>query len=287
MDTHTSSAPTSKAVTIALVQSKPLLLDTEQNAERAIDLISGVDADIFIFPELFLSGYTFKDISEVKKAALRLDDDPVLSRFLRLTKERNIGICGGYAEESNGRYYNSSFFLGYGEVISNYRKTHLFFHEKDFFSPGDTGFSVFEYHGVCFGMMICFDWAFPESARTLALRGAQVILHPANLVLPYCQQAMFARALENRVYIVTTNRVGREINGEFDNTFTGGSQVVSPTGEYLITFGETEEAVSTVTIDPRAADDKNITEKNHIFDDRRPEMYELSLIHISEPTRPY
>jgi len=270
MSAHASS----EKATIALVQFEPAFLDLEHNIERAISLITGVDADVFVFPELFLSGYTFADMSEVSGAAHRLKDDPMISRLTALSKEKNIGICGGYVEESGGRLYNSSFFLGDGEVISNYRKTHLFADEKDFFTPGDTGFSVFEYRGVRCGMMICFDWVFPESARTLALRGAQVILHPTNLVLPYCQRAMFARALENRVYIVTANRIGREINGDYDNTFTGGSQVVTPKGEYLITLNETEESVATVTIDPRTADDKHITGKNHIFDDRRPDLYE-------------
>lgn len=264
----------SKKTTIALVQCEPAFLDRKNNIDRAISLMSGVDADVFVLPELFISGYTFADMSEVSVAAHRLEDDPMISRLTSLSKKRNIGICGGYVEESGGRFYNSSFFLGDGEVISNYRKTHLFADEKDFFTPGDTGFSIFEYRGVRCGMMICFDWVFPESARTLALRGAQVILHPANLVLPYCQRAIFARALENRVFIVTVNRIGREINGDFDNTFTGASQVVSPKGEYLVTLGETDETVETVTIDPQAADDKNITGKNHIFDDRRPEMYE-------------
>jgi len=270
MDSHASSDKT----TIALVQCEPVFLDLEHNIERAISLITGVDADIFVFPELFLSGYTFAGMSEVSKSSHTLEDDPMLSRLIILSRKRNIGICGGYVEESHGRFYNSSFFMGDGEIVSNYRKTHLFADEKIFFTPGDTGFSVFEYHGTLYGMMICFDWVFPESARTLALRGAQVILHPANLVLPYCQRAMFARALENRVYIVTVNRIGREINGDFDNTFTGASQVVSPKGEYLVTLGEAIESVTTVTIDPQVADNKNITEQNHIFDDRRPDMYE-------------
>jgi len=270
MSAHAATEQT----TIALMQFEPQFLDLEHNVERAISLMTDVDADIFVFPELFLSGYTFSNVSEISRAAQSLGSDPLISQFLALSKERRIGICGGYAEESGARYYNSSFFLGDGKVISNYRKIHLFSAEKDFFTPGDTGFTVFEYHGVRYGTMICFDWVFPESARTLALRGAQVILHPANLVLPFCQRAMFARALENRVFIVTVNRIGREINGDFDNTFTGGSQVVSPRGDYLITLGENDEAVSTVTIDPREALDNNITEKNHIFDDRRPDMYE-------------
>jgi predicted amidohydrolase len=80
------------------------------------------------------------------------------------------------------------------------------------------------------GMMICFDWIFPESARTLALKGAQIIAHPSNLVLSYCQQAMFTRAVENRVFTITANRTGTEINGDKELYFTGKSVIVDTKG---------------------------------------------------------
>jgi len=88
-------------------------------------------------------------------------------------------------------------------VIGIYRKTHLFSEEKLYFTPGNTGFRVWE-TGICrIGIMICFDWFFPESMRSLTLQGAEVIAHPANLVLPHCPGAMPVRCLENGVYAVT------------------------------------------------------------------------------------
>lgn len=125
------------------------------------------------------------------------------------------------------------------------------------------------------GMMICFDWLFPEAARSLALQGAQVILHPANLVLPFCQQAMFARALENRVFIVTVNRIGTEDEGQESNTFTGQSQVVSPKGEFLVSMSKDREQIEIINIDPDQALDKNITPFNHVMEDRRTASYTL------------
>jgi predicted amidohydrolase len=131
-----------------------------------------------------------------------------------------------------------------------------------------------EYRGARFGMMICFDWIFPESARSLAILGAQVILHPANLVLPYCQRAMFARSVENRVFVATANRVGRETNAFGDDLhFTGGSQVVTPDGEYVLTLNDSESAIRSVRIDPSLADKKALNEFNTILQDRRPELY--------------
>jgi predicted amidohydrolase len=124
-------------------------------------------------------------------------------------------------------------------------------------------------------MMICFDWFFPESARTLALKGAQIIAHPANLVMPYCQNAMVTRALENHVYAVTANRTGKESLGEKTLTFTGASQITDPKGRILFQAGQKSPVVHTETIDPKKANDKHISYRNHIFNDRRTKMYEL------------
>ncbi|MFO0767873.1 MAG: nitrilase-related carbon-nitrogen hydrolase [Nitrospiraceae bacterium] len=90
-----------------------------------------------------------------------------------------------------------------------YRKTHLFFEETLFFDPGDSGFQVWDVGGAKVGVMICFDWFYPESARTLALMGADIIAHPSNLVLPHCPDSMVTRCLENRVFSITANRIGR------------------------------------------------------------------------------
>jgi predicted amidohydrolase len=123
--------------------------------------------------------------------------------------------------------------------------------------------------------MICFDWQFPESARSLALRGAQIICHPSNLVLPWCQEAMKTRSLENRVFSITSNRTGTEINGEYKQYFTGKSQILGTKGEILIRMNDTEEGIYSVVIDPELASDKKVSEVNSVFADRRPSMYYL------------
>jgi predicted amidohydrolase len=122
-------------------------------------------------------------------------------------------------------------------------------------------------------MMICFDWFFPESARTLALRGAQVIAHPANLVLPYCQTAMVTRSLENAVFSVTTNRYGAETLGAESLTFTGASQVMDTRGRRLAQAPVAGDDMQVVEINPAEADDKQVNLRNHRFNDRRPELY--------------
>jgi len=258
---------------IALIQFKPRFLDLEDNLKRAVKRLENVSADIAVFPELFLSGYTFANSDQARFCAVCYPKSPVFDPLLRISREKSMAICGGYAELDGNDLYNAAFFMANGRLIANYRKVHLFNRETLFFKPGDRGLDVFEYRQTRMGMMVCFDWIFPEAARSLTLQGAQVILHPSNLVLPYCQQAMFARALENRVFIVTVNRVGTESGPNLSNTFTGGSQIVSPKGEYLIRMDRAEERVETVAIDPSEALSKNITEYNHVLNDRRPALY--------------
>nr|MBC8282363.1 acyltransferase [Nitrospinota bacterium] len=133
---------------------------------------------------------------------------------------------------------------------------------------------VFDLDGVKVGVMICFDWRFPETARSLALKGAEIIAHPSNLVLPHCPQAMITRCLENRIFAITADRVGEEerIPGE-KLAFIGQSQVVDPDGNILVRASETEEEVHIVDIDLENARDKYLNPKNEIFKDRRPDLY--------------
>ena len=122
--------------------------------------------------------------------------------------------------------------------------------------------------------MICFDWRFPETARTLALEGADIIAHPANLVLPHCPQAMVTRSLENRVFTITADRVGTEnrIAGQ-TLRFMGQSQVVDPDGQVLYRAPEEEEDMKIVEIDISKARSKTINLRNDIFKDRREDLY--------------
>ena len=124
-------------------------------------------------------------------------------------------------------------------------------------------------------MMICFDWIFPEIARTLALKGADILCHSTNLVLPFCQDAMVTRCIENRVFALTANRVGTERRAGQELTFTGRSQVVTPRGEILTRADVVGEGVFIIEIDPLLARNKAITDVNDVLGDRRPELYEL------------
>ena len=123
------------------------------------------------------------------------------------------------------------------------------------------------------GMLICFDWRFPEAARVLALQGADVIAHPSNLVFPNAQEAMRVRALENRLYTVTANRTGTESRPGGRVPFTGRSQVVDPNGEVVARASKTASVAMAVDCDLALARDKRLTARTPLFSNRRPQFY--------------
>jgi predicted amidohydrolase len=161
------------------------------------------------------------------------------------------------------------------EVLGTYRKLHLYYKEKLWFSQGNKPLETYDAKNTKVGIMICFDWFFPETIRSLALLGADIIAHPANLVLPYCQNAMITRCLINRVFAVTSNRIGNEVRGEDNFTFTGGSQITSYKGEVLSSAPKEKPFVDFVEIDVKQARDKNLNKYNNVFSDRRTEFYSL------------
>ena len=182
-------------------------------------------------------------------------------------------IVGGFVEKAGNEIYNSAMIVSNNRVIDTYRKIHLYYKEKLWLSPGDKPLKVYEINDIKIGIMICFDWIFPEMARSLALLGADIIAHPANLVLPYCQKAMTTRCLENRVYGVTANRIGQEKRGQDNFKFTGASQITSYNGKILSAAPTNEIYIDFAEIDFRKARNKRLNDYNVILQDRREEFY--------------
>jgi predicted amidohydrolase len=256
---------------IAIVQMNPVFGNVADNIEHARSLITREQADMFVLPELCMTGYNFIDAKEVSDLA-EAADGRTFREMVRLAKEKACCICYGFAENS-GRLYNSAALVGPSGLLGLYRKVHLYFREKIFFTPGDLGFPVFSLPFGKVGMMICFDWIFPESARSLALGGAELILHPSNLVLPHCPDAMVTRCLENRVFSATANRVGAEDRGGISLSYIGRSEIVSPSGEILTRLDSDKAQTSVVEIDLSVARNKNLNEFNNLMGDRFPDRY--------------
>lgn len=247
----------------------------KDNFEKVrLAVAANLSVDLLVLPEFFATGYQFLSKDEVADLSDEVPQGETTDFMATLSRQRNIYIVAGLPERDGDKFYNSAVLTGPEGFIGCYRKTHLFFEENLYFTPGDTGFRVWDTPIGKIGIMICFDWFFPESARTLALKGAEVIAHPSNLVLPYCPQSMPVRCLENRVFAVTANRTGVEKRKEGDAlTFIGQSQITSPRAEILMRAGKDEEILMTADIDLSLARDKKLNQFNDLFKDRRPEYY--------------
>lgn len=257
------------------VQFCPGRGDVAGNIQQVQALLPGVRADLLVLPELANSGYRYTSPADLAPYAEPGDGSgPFLGALRGLAQQTGGVIVAGFAEQAPEGLYNAAAAVTAAGVQQVYRKSHLFDREQTLFLPGNSGLQVLDCGGFRIGMLICFDWFFPEAARTLARRGAQILAHPANLVLPYCQTAMVTRSLENAVFSITANRVGTETLGAERLTFTGASQVLDARGRRLAQAPVDGDWVEVVEIDPAQAEDKQITTRNHRFTDRRPELYE-------------
>lgn len=262
---------------VGYVQFAPEFGEVRRNLDRVEELLAGDRADLWVLPELFSTGYQFRSVGELAELAEPVPGGPTVARLVALAREGGFHLVAGIAEKAEGRLYNSAVLVGPGGPIARYRKVHLFYEERNLFAPGDLPFSVAEADGVRVGLLVCYDHLFPEAARTLALLGADLIAHPANLVMPGLGQlTMRVRALENRVFTVTANRVGTEARTGETLRFTGLSQVVAPNGDVLLQAPQDGEEARAVEIDPARARDKRLTRLNDVLADRRPEFYHLA-----------
>src|SRR3712207_3983717 len=218
-----------ETVNMALAQLSPRVRETEANLETMRRIVAEhPEADLVVFPELFLSGYTLTHIDEL---AIH-PNGPELRCAADIAREHSTALIFGVPERISGGVANSAFCVDeQGALVGVYRKVQLYGgEESDTFVAGDE-LIVAELYGVKMGIMICFDVEFPEVARALARAGAELLVTISANMEPFGNDhAVFvsARALENGLPHAYVNQVGP---GERDLTFVGGSTVVSPDGE--------------------------------------------------------
>lgn len=263
---------------ISCIQTNPTKSHTKANLDAVEERVLAADADLIVLPELFASGYFFDSTEQAAALAESVPDGPTTQRLHAWAQATGATVVAGLPERDGDALFNSAVVVTPNGWLGTYRKTHLFYEENQHFESGADGFKVWTVtdrnrRSYRLGVMVCFDWFFPESARTLALNGADVIAHPSNLVLPHCPTAMPIRALENGVFTVTANRVGTESNGAESLTFIGRSVICSPSAEVLASAPETEEAMIRAEIDPRVARETALNPYNDRHRDRRPELY--------------
>jgi len=261
-------------VRVGYYQNNPRFGEVARNLDQIEAKLEQAEADLLVLPEFCVSGYQFASHEEVRQLSEPVPHGPTTRRLLDIAKKRRMVIVAGLPEQAGAVSYNSAVVVSPSGFLGCYRKTHLFFEETLFFTPGDTGFQVWDIGPAKIGVMVCFDWYYPESARTLALKGAEILCHPSNLVLPNCPDSMPVRCLENRVFAVTCNRIGTEARGGKDPlVYIGNSEVVTPRGTILHRAPRDQEELCIVEIDPADARNKSVTRYNDLLRDRRESLY--------------
>jgi predicted amidohydrolase len=266
-------------VNVACVQMEPHLLHVKENLDKMVCNIDKVmsekpETNLIVFPELITTGYECNE--EFQKFAETVPDGESMKRIGVCAKKHSVNIIYGFPERDSvltDILYNSSTFIdSNGKVAGVYRKVHLFGNEKTYFRPG-CEYPLLNTAIGKIGMMICWDTAFPEVARSYALQGAELIVISTNWEKPYeadWDLATCARALDNIIYIVAANRVG------FDVTlgFFGHSKIISPLGVPIQELNEETEGYIAAQLDYALS--LNLKADYYtIFKDRRPDTYGL------------
>jgi predicted amidohydrolase len=269
---------------IGLLQFAPRPGDVRANLDHIAGALSNAHADLVVLPELCTTGYLFRSRSEVTRLSEPVPASPTCEAMAKLSRDTGTALVWGMPEAAGTCIFNSAVMVTPQGQFHTYRKAHLFVDEKDLFDPGDSPFPVFDVsfpsllgrrkgEGAKLGMLVCFDHFFPEAARSLALRGAQIICHPSNLVMVHAQTNTITRAVENRVFWILANRTGSETLDGRTLAFNGRSQMVAPDGRLLGRAGPDSEELLIADIDPAEALSKKVTPRNDLFLDRRTDLY--------------
>jgi predicted amidohydrolase len=254
------------------------MMDLEGNLERSASAVHRAverGASFVVLPELITTGYMFADADELQAVALGVDDDR-LDIWRQALAGSGASLVAGIAERGqDGNVYNSAVMFDATGVVTVYRKIHLWSREKRYFTPGRQAAPVIHTAHGTVGVLVCYDLDFPEMPRSLALRGADLLLAPTNwslLARPDGESApqllnarMAARA--NHVFLAVCDRCGVE-RGQ---SWTGGSAVVDPQG--WVMSSPDSDGMAFAWVDLAASRDRQISEVNHMWEDRRPELY--------------
>jgi predicted amidohydrolase len=265
-------------LTLGLVQMRCPLSDPDGNIERAeqhVRAAAELGCDLVVLPEFFNTGYfpIYWDAELIRLAEPA--GGPTLTRMRRLAGELGIHIVACiYEAAAPGHHYDTAFLLDPGgELAGHYRKTHAparLSLEKIYFKPG-CSYPVFRLGPWTVGLAICYDMYFPESARALAVGGAELIVAPfADVALPLWTELFRVRAFENITYVAACNMVGTE-GTQPAMPFGGQSLVVAPTGELLVRGDADAEDVLVATL--RRADLVEARRARHLWRDRNPSAY--------------
>ncbi len=264
------------------------------NAEYLVRKAAGEGANVILLPELFETKYFCQEKNyNYYKLARPLEENLAVKRFSVVAKELGVVIPVSFFERDVNNTYNSVAMIDAdGTVLGVYRKTHIpddqFYQEKFYFTPGDTGFKVWDTRFGKIGVGICWDQWFPETARCMALMGADMLLYPTAIgsepildvdSMPHWRRCMQGHAAANIIPVIAANRIGTEkVIPEPDNNnqssslcFYGSSFITDESGAIIASADRTSQTVISAELDLDAAYELRMSWG--LFRDRRPGMY--------------
>lgn len=258
-----------------------------RHAEALVREAAAGGAQIVLLQELFETPYFCQDQkAELFALAAPIESHPVLARMSALAAELGVVLPVSVFERANNAFYNSLAVIDAdGRGLGVYRKSHIpdgpGYQEKFYFSPGDTGFQVYRTRHATIGAAICWDQWFPECARIMALKGAELLLYPTAIgsepqdaaldSRDHWTRVMQGHAGANLMPLVASNRVGREEADSGAITFYGSSFIAGPTGEIVAQADRTSQTVLTASFDLDAVARQRAGWG--VFRDRRPDVY--------------
>jgi N-carbamoylputrescine amidase len=264
--------------------------DREQNLARAESLIRQATeqgANIILIQELFETPYFCKDQRAAHfDLATTVHENPAVRRMSGLAAELGVVLPVSFFERANNAFFNSLVVIDSdGSVLETYRKSHIpdgpGYQEKFYFSPGDTGFRVWDTRFGRIGVAICWDQWFPEAARVMALQGAEFLFYPTAIgsepqdpaldSRDHWQRTMQGHAAANMVPLVASNRIGTEQGESCSLTFYGSSFIADQFGAKVAEAGRDDEAVLVASFDRERL--RAIRSSWGMFRDRRPDLY--------------
>jgi N-carbamoylputrescine amidase len=267
---------------------------TAKKAGRLVLEAARQGANIILLQELFETPYFCQtEKYEYLNLAKSLEENQAVRYFQGIAKELGVVLPISFFEAAGNTAFNTVAIIDAdGAILGIYRKTHIpggqCYEEKFYFTPGDTGFRVWDTRFGRIGVGICWDQWFPESARCMTLAGAEILLYPTAIgsepILPgdsqpHWQRVMQGHAAANIMPLVASNRIGTETEGSSSMTFYGSSFIAGPAGEILARMNRTDEGLITASFDLDALRDTR--RAWGVFRDRRPEMYRSILTHSS------
>ncbi|WP_369026830.1 N-carbamoylputrescine amidase [Qipengyuania sp. RANM35] len=279
-----------RELTLAVLQlplARPDAADNIAAVSALVEEAAGKGAQVILPPELFAGDYFCREEDEALFArAHPTVEDPSVAAMRELARKHGVAIPTSFFERDGHHYYNTLAMIGPdGEIMGTYRKSHIpdgpGYEEKYYFRPGNDEFKVWNVFGARIGVGICWDQWYPECARVMALKGAEVLLYPTAIGSePYdadldtsrmWRRAMIGHAVSNCMPVAAANRIGHEGPVDRAQSFYGHSFISDEWGDLVEEFGAAETGVLAATLDLDRA--KKHRAGMGFFRDRRPQLY--------------